>query len=114
MDLANMRQNGVRSLLVMCFGCRHEVIGDPQRRSVSRRSSGSRVRAAHGVHQMRHGRRRRPAELERTGEVTAPIRGNLMRAGILIAAVLPNRLIAVFLRLDGLWEVDTRAGSSGQ
>jgi hypothetical protein len=26
MDLANMRQNGVRSLDVMCFGCRHEVI----------------------------------------------------------------------------------------
>jgi hypothetical protein len=26
MDLANMRQNGVRSLLVMCYGCRHEVI----------------------------------------------------------------------------------------
>jgi hypothetical protein len=36
MDLANVRQSGVRSLLVMCFGCRHEVIlnvdqypGDP-------------------------------------------------------------------------------------
>jgi hypothetical protein len=26
MDLANMRQNGVRSLEVMCHGCRHEVI----------------------------------------------------------------------------------------
>jgi hypothetical protein len=26
MDLTNMRQNGVRSLLVMCRGCRHEVI----------------------------------------------------------------------------------------
>jgi hypothetical protein len=26
MDLANMRQNGVRSLEVACFGCRHEVI----------------------------------------------------------------------------------------
>jgi hypothetical protein len=26
MDLANMRQNGVRSLDIMCFGCRHEVI----------------------------------------------------------------------------------------
>jgi len=26
MDLANMRQNGVRSLDVMCFGCRHEMI----------------------------------------------------------------------------------------
>jgi hypothetical protein len=26
MDLANMRQNGVRSLDVMCHGCRHEVI----------------------------------------------------------------------------------------
>jgi hypothetical protein len=26
MDLANMRQNGVRSLQVMCHGCRHEVI----------------------------------------------------------------------------------------
>jgi hypothetical protein len=26
MDLTNMRQNGVRSLLVMCYGCRHEVI----------------------------------------------------------------------------------------
>jgi hypothetical protein len=25
MDLANVRQNGVRSLEVMCFGCRHEV-----------------------------------------------------------------------------------------
>jgi hypothetical protein len=25
-ELTNMRQNGVRSLLVMCFGCRHEVI----------------------------------------------------------------------------------------
>jgi hypothetical protein len=25
MDLTNMRQNGVGSLLVMCFGCRHEV-----------------------------------------------------------------------------------------
>jgi hypothetical protein len=26
MDLANMRQNGVRSLAVQCRGCRHEVI----------------------------------------------------------------------------------------
>jgi hypothetical protein len=26
MDLTNMRQNGVRSLLVMCYGCRYEVI----------------------------------------------------------------------------------------
>jgi hypothetical protein len=26
MDLANMRQNSVRSLLVMCYGCPHEVI----------------------------------------------------------------------------------------
>ena len=26
MDLANMRQNGVRSLLIMCHGCRHEVV----------------------------------------------------------------------------------------
>ena len=26
MDLANMRQNAVRSLDVMCHGCRHEVI----------------------------------------------------------------------------------------
>jgi hypothetical protein len=26
MDLANMRQNGVRSLDVMCHGCRHEVV----------------------------------------------------------------------------------------
>jgi hypothetical protein len=26
MDLANMRQNGVRSLAVTCHGCRHEVI----------------------------------------------------------------------------------------
>jgi hypothetical protein len=26
MDLANMRQNGVRSLEVMRHGCRHEVI----------------------------------------------------------------------------------------
>jgi hypothetical protein len=26
MDLANMRQNGVRSLAVQCHQCRHEVI----------------------------------------------------------------------------------------
>jgi hypothetical protein len=26
MDLANMRQNDVRSLLIMCHGCRHEVV----------------------------------------------------------------------------------------
>ena len=26
MDLANMRQNGVRSLLIMCRGCPHEVV----------------------------------------------------------------------------------------
>jgi hypothetical protein len=26
MDLANMRQNGVRSLDIRCNGCRHEVI----------------------------------------------------------------------------------------
>jgi hypothetical protein len=26
MDLANMRHNGVRSIEVMCHGCRHEVI----------------------------------------------------------------------------------------
>jgi hypothetical protein len=26
MDLANMRQNGVRSLLVICHECRHEVV----------------------------------------------------------------------------------------
>jgi hypothetical protein len=26
MDLANMRQNGVRSLAVQCHLCRHEVI----------------------------------------------------------------------------------------
>jgi hypothetical protein len=29
MDLANMRQNGVRSHLVMCHGCRHEVVVNP-------------------------------------------------------------------------------------
>ena len=28
MDLANMRQNGDRSLEVACFGCRHEVIAN--------------------------------------------------------------------------------------
>jgi hypothetical protein len=26
MDQFNMRQNGIRSLQVMCYGCRHEVI----------------------------------------------------------------------------------------
>ena len=26
MDLANMRQNGIRSLEVMCQGCRHQVV----------------------------------------------------------------------------------------
>jgi hypothetical protein len=26
MDLANMRQNGVRSLEVACLGCRHQVV----------------------------------------------------------------------------------------
>jgi hypothetical protein len=26
MDLANMRQNGVRSLDAQCYGCRHHVI----------------------------------------------------------------------------------------
>ena len=26
MDLANMRQNGVRSLDIMCHQCRHETI----------------------------------------------------------------------------------------
>jgi hypothetical protein len=39
-DLADMRQNGVRSIEVMCYGCRHES----QRRSVSRG----------GLHECRH------------------------------------------------------------
>jgi hypothetical protein len=49
MDLANMRQNGVRSLLVMCHGCRHEVILNvdqyPGDLLVPR------VRSSHGLHQ---------------------------------------------------------------
>jgi hypothetical protein len=51
MDLANMRQNGVRSLDVMCHGCRHEVILNVDQ------YPGDRVRPAYGVHEVRHGRR---------------------------------------------------------
>jgi hypothetical protein len=45
------------------------ALGGDQRRSVSRRSPGEGVRPADGLHQMRHGRRRRPAELERAEQV---------------------------------------------
>ena len=44
MDLANMRQNGVRSIEVMCHSCRHA-----QRRPIPRRPPGAGVRAAHGL-----------------------------------------------------------------
>jgi len=45
MTLANMRENGVRSLDVRCWQCHHETDCDL-------------LRAAHGVHEMRDCRRR--------------------------------------------------------
>jgi hypothetical protein len=54
MDLADMRQNGMRSLDVMCHGCRHEVI-----LKVDQYPGDLLVRqfGPHGVHEVRHGRR---------------------------------------------------------
>jgi hypothetical protein len=65
MDLANMRQN--RSLEVAGFGCRHEVMVNVD--NYPERPPGEGIRPAHGLHQVRHGRRRRPAELEGAEEV---------------------------------------------
>ena len=62
MDLANMRQNGVRSLAVQCPQCRHEVILNvdhlPGDLTVPI------VRASHAVHKVWNDRRRRASELE--------------------------------------------------
>ena len=60
MDLANKRQNGVRSLAVQCHQCRHEVIMnvDHLPGDVTVPSFGPRM-----VHEMRNDRRRRAAEL---------------------------------------------------
>jgi hypothetical protein len=66
MDLANMRQNGIRSLEVMCQGCRHQVI-----LNVDPYPGELRVRwVAHGLHEVRHGGRRRQAKLVGAAEVT--------------------------------------------
>jgi hypothetical protein len=65
MDLANMRQNGVRSLEITCHQCRHKTVMNVDH--VPRRPHGEVVRAAHGVHEMRDHRRRRQTELARAG-----------------------------------------------
>jgi hypothetical protein len=59
MTLGNMRANGVRSLDVSCWQCHHRAImsADPWR------SDGAEFWTAHGVHAVRHHRRRRTAEL---------------------------------------------------
>jgi hypothetical protein len=59
MDLANMRQNGVRSLDVQCWQCRHETIinADHWPGNLTVKS----FEPAHGVHEMRNHRRRRQA-----------------------------------------------------
>jgi hypothetical protein len=67
MDLANMRQNSVRSLLVMCYGCPHEVILNVDQYPGDLLV---RVSAAHGLHEMWDGRCRSSAELERGEQVT--------------------------------------------
>jgi hypothetical protein len=70
MTLGNMRENGVRSLDVLCWQCHHRL----ERRPVARSRAGADVRAAHGVHPMRHHRRRRAAELAGTAAARVPDR----------------------------------------
>jgi len=62
MTLTNMRANGVRSLLVYCTACPRTVVVNVD---AYPDSAGAGVRAAHGLHRLRHHRRRRAAELER-------------------------------------------------
>jgi hypothetical protein len=63
MTRANMRQNGVRSLLVQCTTCPREVVVnvDPYPDAVPVPA----LRAADGLHRLRFDRHRCPAELER-------------------------------------------------
>jgi ABC-type multidrug transport system fused ATPase/permease subunit len=69
MTLGNMRANGVRSLDVSCWQCHHRTIlsADPWTDHVP----GADVPAAHGVHLMRHRRRRRGTVVGIIGETGA-------------------------------------------
>jgi hypothetical protein len=58
MDLANMRHNGVRSLAVACFGCRHEVVVNVDS------YPGDLLVKDFGPRMVWHGRRRRQAKPE--------------------------------------------------
>jgi hypothetical protein len=72
MTLGNMRELGVRSLFVSCWNCHHQAV--PRRRSLAGRHCGARLRAPYSVHQLRHRRRGRPAELERAAAAGDPDR----------------------------------------
>jgi hypothetical protein len=63
MTLGNMRTNGVRSLERVLLAV--PPPGDLERGPVARSRASSDVRAAHGVHPVRHHWCRRPAELVR-------------------------------------------------
>jgi hypothetical protein len=63
MTLGNMRANGVRSLMVYCGACRVPADRGVQRRRICGISPGAGLRPAHGVHRLRHDRRRRAPEL---------------------------------------------------
>jgi hypothetical protein len=77
-----MCQNGVRSLLVMCFGCRNEMIlnVDQYPGDLLVREFGPGWCAPSGAWSAPTSGR-----IGRSEEMTAPIRGNLMRVSILIA-----------------------------
>jgi hypothetical protein len=66
MTLAKMRHNGVRSLSIRCGLCHHEAVLNVRRLA-------ERV-PVHGLHRLRHHRRRRAAQLERAAAEREPDR----------------------------------------
>ena len=60
MTLSNMRAQGVCSLWAVCELCHHEAVIS---RPLWRCRAGARLRAAHGLHEVRHHRRACEAQL---------------------------------------------------
>jgi hypothetical protein len=128
MTLGNMRANGVRSLDVCCWGM--PPPGDPERRPVARSRGGADVRSAHGVHAMRHDRRRRAAELAGAAAAREPDRCAMAvktrkvwqdteeKRALQLLAVTPHGCTQKTLRAhgfrDGLLSRIVRAGFAGE
>jgi hypothetical protein len=70
MDLANIRQNGVRSVDVICYGCRPQVVINVEK--ITRRAQGALVRPARGLHEVRNDRSRCAAELAGKAALSKP------------------------------------------